>query len=177
MRKSQKGFTLIELLIVIVIIGILAGVLIAIIDPTSQQNRARDAGLQAAINKVALATQGFISAYGNAPNDTEFFNAIANAAEMPAGACVGAVADTQCYFDITGNLAPTLCLAANDYNTDGNAKCAYYYEQDYQGAGTDTFVIVVRTYGVAGKSFVYKNDVGEMEICDYDDYTANCTTP
>ena len=31
--KSQKGFTLIELLIVIVIIGILAGVLISVLKP------------------------------------------------------------------------------------------------------------------------------------------------
>jgi len=34
---SQKGFTLIELLIVIVVIGVLAGLVIVILNPTLQR--------------------------------------------------------------------------------------------------------------------------------------------
>ena len=66
--NNQKGFTLIELLIVIVIIAILAGVLIALINPAQQQNRARDASVIATMNKVALSAQGYISSYGSAPD-------------------------------------------------------------------------------------------------------------
>ncbi|MFC1756309.1 prepilin-type N-terminal cleavage/methylation domain-containing protein [Patescibacteria group bacterium] len=41
--KSNQGFTLIELLIVIVIIGILAGILVSILDVGEYQAQARDA--------------------------------------------------------------------------------------------------------------------------------------
>jgi len=41
--NSQKGFTLIELLIVIVVIGILAGILVSILDVGEYQAQARDA--------------------------------------------------------------------------------------------------------------------------------------
>jgi len=115
--KSQKGFTLIELLIVIVIIGILAGVLIAIIDPASQQNRARDAGVQASINKVVLATQGFISAYGRAPDGLEFFEGLDN---VSLDSLCG-VDDTECIFDVTGNPLPAFCAVDGDWDTDGGA--------------------------------------------------------
>ncbi len=41
-KNTQKGFTLIELLIVIVIIGILAGILVAVVDIKEYQRQARD---------------------------------------------------------------------------------------------------------------------------------------
>ena len=62
--KSQLGFTLIELLIVIVVIGILAGILVTMINVTEYQAQARDArrmndvlSLQTAIID-SLANQG-----------------------------------------------------------------------------------------------------------------------
>ena len=70
--SSTSGFTLIELLIVVVIIGILAGVLITIIDPQTAENRARDAGIETTLNKVALATEAYGSAYGSYPNGSSF---------------------------------------------------------------------------------------------------------
>ncbi len=62
--KNEKGFTLIELLIVIVIIGILAGVVVSILNLSEYQKQARDArrmndvlSLQTAlINSVAAGT-------------------------------------------------------------------------------------------------------------------------
>ncbi len=57
MTKSytQKGFTLIELLIVIVIIGILAGVVIAVMNPATQQRKAKESVLRANTDKICLA--------------------------------------------------------------------------------------------------------------------------
>jgi prepilin-type N-terminal cleavage/methylation domain-containing protein len=52
---SNFGFTLIELLIVIVIIGILAGVLLTVIDPARQQRKAKETVLRATVEKGCLA--------------------------------------------------------------------------------------------------------------------------
>lgn len=59
--RNQKGFTLIELLIVIVIIGILAGIVITILNPVKQQNRARDGVIVATMNKISAD----VKSYGN----------------------------------------------------------------------------------------------------------------
>ncbi len=53
--KSNSGFTLIELLIVIVIIGILAGVVLSVINPAKQQRKAKEASMRATVEKVCLA--------------------------------------------------------------------------------------------------------------------------
>ena len=57
--SNYSGFTLVELLIVIVIIGILAGVLITLIDPVAQQNKSKDAVLKSSISKVAFSINSY----------------------------------------------------------------------------------------------------------------------
>lgn len=66
-KLGYKGFTLIELLIVIVIIGILAGVVLQILDPARQQDRAKDGVTRATMNKIALSLGSVHSAYGSYP--------------------------------------------------------------------------------------------------------------
>ena len=53
--NSRSGFTLIELLIVIVIIGILAGVVLSVINPAKQQRKAKEASLRSTVEKACLA--------------------------------------------------------------------------------------------------------------------------
>jgi len=130
MLKSQisKGFTLIELLIVIVIIGILAGVLIAVIDPTTQQNRARDANVRATMNKIALATNGYISAYGRVPNEIEFQGGLAGFSDVGPSTCAIAT-EAACTFVIGTQPMPTSCDiggVVGNIVTDSTA-CNYYY--------------------------------------------------
>lgn len=60
--KNSQGFTLIELLVVIVIIGILAGVLISVLNPAKQQARARDGVIVATMNKVLGQVKAHASA-------------------------------------------------------------------------------------------------------------------
>ena len=175
MLKNQKGFTLIELLIVIVIIGILAGVLIAVINPAQQQNRAKDAGVQATINKVALAVEGFVSAYGRTPNDVEFMGAIQNSQDCgAAGICSGntcAGSDTTCTFTVTGNTLKVDDGSGNGCGADywsgtGANDCAYHYYGEAVGGTDEThFRVVARSFGIAGTVFLYDNKLGDIVEC------------
>lgn len=88
-RLSNAGFTLIELLIVIVIIGILAALVIGVLNPAQQQARARDAATRSAISKAALSTKSlFVSsprAADRAPTINEFLAGIGNVADSTTG--------------------------------------------------------------------------------------------
>ncbi len=53
-QPYRLAFTLIELLIVIVIIGILAGVILVVLNPAAQQRKSAEAVLQANTNKLCL---------------------------------------------------------------------------------------------------------------------------
>ena len=152
MLRNEKGFTLIELLIVIVIIGILAGVLISVIDPTSQQNRARDAGIEASINKVVLATEGYVSAYGVAPEDTQFMGQFKTDTVLPLGtACTGS--DDTCDFSVTGNPLPETC--SNNFSGNGTSQCYFRYVRE--GVGASSFTVYAKSAGLAGKVFRFEN--------------------
>ena len=166
MVKNQKGFTLIELLIVIVIIGILAGVLIAIIDPTSQQNRARDATLQATINKMALAVGGYRSAYGVNPDAFQFRSLVTGVNPTPATSCANAGA--ECLFTLTNGLLPSTCNSAGTWYGNGitsgggadNTPCTYRY----QDLGT-TFNIWGKSFGINNGVFRYNSTDSRLYLC------------
>lgn len=53
-HRFVSAFTLIELLIVIVIIGILAGVILVVLNPAAQQRKSAESVLQANTNKLCL---------------------------------------------------------------------------------------------------------------------------
>jgi general secretion pathway protein G len=54
-RLREKGFTLIELLIVIVIIGILSGILLTVINPAAQRDRANQTVMKSNADKIRMA--------------------------------------------------------------------------------------------------------------------------
>ncbi len=178
MTKNQKGFTLIELLIVIVIIGILAGVLIAVINPASQQTRARDAGVQASINKVALAVEGFNSAYGRAPWGNEVIGSLQNAQDCgtvgASPACGNIVQcnpspDGDCVFNITGNTLRADAAAACDANwwrNNGNNQCFYRYYREAAAGDTTHFRIYAKSFGIANTVFLYDNKTARISECN-----------
>jgi prepilin-type N-terminal cleavage/methylation domain-containing protein len=175
--SSASGFTLIELLLVIVIIGILAGVLIAVIDPQAQQSKARDANVKATMNKVSLATQGYISAYGNSPNDSQFLAGLAATASSPNASCAAGGADYTCDFTITGNQLPATCGAANGYTGAGAGQCLYRYVGT---AGSGNFTLWAKSFGAGTTVFRYMNNgaaAGQIQHCDTATPPANCVTP
>ena len=55
----KKGFTLIELLIVIAILGVLAIVVLAAIDPIQQLARTRDSGRKSTVTQLGHAVQAY----------------------------------------------------------------------------------------------------------------------
>lgn len=66
-----RGFTLVELLIVIALLGIIATIVIAAINPIEQANRAGDAGLKADASQIVSAIQRYYASHNNFPwNDT-----------------------------------------------------------------------------------------------------------
>lgn len=174
MRKAahntlQQGFTLIELLIVIVIIGILAGVLISVINPSQQSNRAKDAGVQASLNKVALGTEGFVSAYGRSPTGAEFIGGLQNVTAAPiSGAGCGAT-DEFCMYSVTGNDLPngsatTGGCGSNGYSGTGTGQCYFRYER-LGGATGVSFNLYGKSFGIADSVFKYTNTLGAISTC------------
>ncbi|NMB70341.1 prepilin-type N-terminal cleavage/methylation domain-containing protein [candidate division WWE3 bacterium] len=162
---SQRGFTLVELLIVIVIIGILAGVVIGVLNPIQQQNRARDAGLRANLDKMALSTKSLYASsprtINRSPTTAEFIGGIANgAAGVGAGAvdCLAGAnansttANVTCHFQLTGVNAPSgTGIGCGDlYRNTGNNQCNFVYYRT-----PDTFRLEVRGFATPFRTFIY----------------------
>lgn len=182
LRAVSGGFTLIELLIVIVIIGILAGVLIAVINPTAQQSRARDAVVRATINKVALSTSGFVSAYARIPNETEVLSGIVATA---VGTTCNTATAADCQFVVT-NVDLAVTCATSGWNGTGTTQCNYRYcGGDDTNPGDATFTACTYSattvnYRLLAKAwgspnvFMYRSNDSKMYLCNVNGNT--CTT-
>lgn len=70
--KLKKGFTLIELLIVIVLIGILAGIVITVLQPARLQRRARETVMRTNVEKLCLGLKACAATTQDAQNCDEF---------------------------------------------------------------------------------------------------------
>ena len=103
--SNYSGFTLVELLIVIVIIGILAGVLITLIDPVAQQNKSKDAVLKSSISKVAFSINSYKASEGTLPAGSSMSLAVLNIST--AASCNSGTLD--CNFSVNGVSNPYEC--------------------------------------------------------------------
>jgi len=63
--RNQKGFTLIELLIVIAVLGVLAAVVLAAIDPLEQLARGRDSGRKSSVAQIGHALEAYSTVNNN----------------------------------------------------------------------------------------------------------------
>ncbi len=77
---KSPGFTLVEIIIVVAIIGVLAGGLIAIIDPAGQLKGSRDSKRKADLKQIQAALELYRADQGIYPSSTgaEFGNDVAN---------------------------------------------------------------------------------------------------
>jgi len=61
-KITNKGFTLIELLVVIAVLGVLAGGVLATINPLKRINQANDVRIQSDIGQIVQALQAYYTA-------------------------------------------------------------------------------------------------------------------
>ena len=97
---SKNGFTLVELLVVVSLTGILAGVMISIINPVKQRKIAQDGVKMANLQKLALGIEAFGNANSKYPAslaDPDLPNFVAR---VPDGEPAGAV---YSYFSTAGD--------------------------------------------------------------------------
>jgi type II secretion system protein G len=70
-RSHRAGFTLIELLVVIAIVGILAGLLMAFVNPVEQLAKSRDAKRKSELVELQKALELYYQDYGAYPGSTD----------------------------------------------------------------------------------------------------------
>jgi prepilin-type N-terminal cleavage/methylation domain-containing protein len=66
-KYLSKGFTLVELLIVIALLGVIATIVIAAINPIEQANRATDAGMKADASQIVSAIERYYTTHSVFP--------------------------------------------------------------------------------------------------------------
>lgn len=94
MRKRLSiGFTLVELLIVIALLGVIATIVIAAINPIEQAARARDAGYKADASQLISAIQRYYASHSLYPW---------NSCNIETPGCVPVIADPSTEIDFVG---------------------------------------------------------------------------
>jgi prepilin-type N-terminal cleavage/methylation domain-containing protein len=98
MQNKKVGFTLIELIVVLAIIGVLVGILVAVIRPQQIFARLRDTQRQSDLNRLANAIQTYIAEFAQNPS------AIVLTGDLPAGGISGCLQGST----------PTIYYSANN---------------------------------------------------------------
>lgn len=116
--KTNKGFTLIELLIVIAILGILAVIILVLIDPVEKQAQARDTGRISSVVQLGRNVQAYYSQRGTYPATASWAQDLLDTGELssfPSGIAYSAYSTTNCLTFVQPATDPTYC-----YDLDSN---------------------------------------------------------
>ena len=126
LKNKQKGFTIIELLIVIVVIGILAGIVITTY--SGIQAKARNAVRQTDIQSIQTQLEAYYSQNGHYPSNADLSSATWRATNMPS-------LDTNALIDpSSGQTISNVTIADN---STGQAKEYSYYPVDSTGSSAN----------------------------------------
>lgn len=153
MKKLAQGFTLVELLIVIALLGVIATIVIAAINPIEQANRARDAGYKADASQLLSAIERYFAAKSDFPwvvvdsatyaNDDTF--GYVSAANVDVGVC-----GSSCTAD--GELINALELKPEFKDRDFIKKEGDAFQELYVGKDAGSSASVYACYVPMSKS-------------------------
>jgi len=121
-RKKSHGFTLIELLIVIAVIGVLAAVVITVLNPLEQLAKSRDVGRTNSVSQLGKAIELYYLANNEYPPaaDWQYYLTPPGTPNTPAG-LVG-TGDIKQIVEVPA-IASSLCTPGEEgnvcYATDG----------------------------------------------------------
>jgi prepilin-type N-terminal cleavage/methylation domain-containing protein len=181
-NDQKTGFTLIELLVVITVIGILAGVVVVILNPRQKQRMAKDGNVFATLNKVILSTNAFLSSYGRVPNEQEFFNSLnVSARELHGDQCTfHIIPDYECLFFLRAINDNYSCDLTFWTGEDGNGHlCNFRYKGLILG-DKERYRLYIKSAALPNTVFVYDNkDAGSVYECpvtinDFSELSHHC---
>jgi len=144
-KKSFPSFTLIELLIVIAIIGILAGVVLAVIDPAKQRRKSKESVMQANLAKACLALvacKTSSTTMDTATCDTWPEIGATNPSGTPTGANyyltgsygTGATNYNHIYSRLSGTNCYMICLVFNNFQSWLSKPPGYVHTTGWNGS-------------------------------------------
>lgn len=128
--KNRKAFTLVEILVVLVIISIMTGILLTVVDPIRQRQRAQDGTTVATVNKIVSAAEAYFSVYGTYPNCLDLITNEIRNATSPTDCSAGT--PNQGAFAVNSVVLPDLCDATG--YAAGTVECKFRYESNGSAA-------------------------------------------
>ncbi len=122
MSRKRVGFTLIELLIVIAILGILAVVVLVLINPGERQAQARDAGRVSSVAQLGRSIQAYYTVKSNLPDVATWAADLVTTGEMsvfPSGIAYTYNSVSACTTYVQPATFPTYCYNEDEANGNG----------------------------------------------------------
>jgi len=116
------GFTLIELLIVIAILGILAVVMLVVMNPGERQAQARDTGRISSVTQLGRALQSYYSLKTTYPSTGNWASELVNSGELasfPSGIAYSYNSVVSCTSFVQPAIDPTFCYDEDELNSNG----------------------------------------------------------
>jgi len=114
--NTNKGFTLIELLIVMAILGVLAVVVLVLLNPVERLAQARDTGRISSTAQLGRSLQAYYTQRAEYPSTATWAQDLVDESEIstfPAGTPYNAHSVTNCTTFVQPAIDPTYC-----YNLD-----------------------------------------------------------
>ena len=120
------SFTLIEMLIVLAMITVILGVLVSMLNPKAQFDKARDRTIEGVMAKMVLAINSYRNVYDDFPEYDKFVgtdNEINGDVEGTPD-----VTDNFVTFTVPGVSLPSTC--SGKWQGVGTDQCYFYYDSD-----------------------------------------------
>lgn len=111
----RRGFTLIEIIIVIAILGVLAVVVLTVINPEERTAQARDTNRITSVTQLGRSLQSYYTIAADYPSGSTWAQDLVDVAGVtfPTGAEYTAYSETACSTLVQPSVNPTYCYAVD----------------------------------------------------------------